>query len=534
MATFGYTTQGTAGNTGTTGQSIYGWKYTLSEAAVVSKLTAYFTCPTGTTTRALIYNSSYDLVAETEENVYVGAKGWGWDDFTFASPVNLAAGDYWLCVWAVGDGSNYFLVAYDAGDENQQANVAQAYNGAPDPISWANYWARKASIYATYTEPSLATAVTIGTSGNLHATYSPPTQLSFYAQGRFWVFYCTASGDTFVYRTSTDGESWSSETTVVAGSTGSLFSTAIVDDSHFCYCRAQTTNYTGLYYRLGTLNSDGTISWVAAEQTIHSDENRGCDPVIAIDSNGYPWIACKDLTSETYPFTIYHSTTKDGTWTPASGDPVALGDYLDSGTQALVALTNGKMYFIIACAVSTAPIQARGYLYNGSSWGSMETFTTSYCTDNYYNQFSAVAVGDDVFFAFTEDSTNDITVVRRVYGVGWGSETTLESGANADSAPVLFATSVGDVYCCWISTSGVYIAKFDLVDGEWGSPELLCDESGQTMYNRYLVNSTKYACSGYFSCIWMTGTSPTWNVRFATFQVETGMQLFTVLNEMGY
>jgi len=105
-------------------------------------------------------------------------------------------------------------------------------------------------------------ASTVGTSTANSATYAPFQRKSFYAAGRFWVFY--SDGSNMVYRTSTDSSSWSSATTVRACTYGFKFSIWF-DGTYLHYAYSDVS---AIYYRRETPNSDGTITWSAAEQTV--------------------------------------------------------------------------------------------------------------------------------------------------------------------------------------------------------------------------------------------------------------------------
>jgi len=157
----------------------------------------------------------------------------------------------------------------------------------------------------------------VGTSTTIDSTQIALQRKSFYANGRYWVFY--DDGSYLVYRTSTDGSSWSSATNVVSIGSGSAFSIWF-DGTYLHYV------YSGgyLYYRHGTPNSDGSITWSAAEQQVSTTYNQAWRPTISTDSNGYVWIGYADQWSTSYPFVI-KSGNNDGTWgTTPSGFPYQL------------------------------------------------------------------------------------------------------------------------------------------------------------------------------------------------------------------
>jgi len=163
--TFGKTDIGSDGQTGgNTSDYVFGWKYTLPENGYVTKITTYFQIgsASGGNYRCLIYDSSNNLKGETTARNWGSSKAFSWEDFVFASPLYLTAGDYWLCLFMDNNSSAYTLIKYDNGDANQAAYDTVAWNGAPNPVSWDGYWARAGSIYATYTTPKpVASSLTI-------------------------------------------------------------------------------------------------------------------------------------------------------------------------------------------------------------------------------------------------------------------------------------------------------------------------------------------------------------------------------------
>ncbi|KKM91072.1 hypothetical protein LCGC14_1232350, partial [marine sediment metagenome] len=157
---------------------------------------------------------------------------------------------------------------------------------------------------------------TIDTTTTVWAFGGAGQRYAFYAVGRFWVFY--SDGTNFVWRTSTDGAAWSGATTVRTSSAGYKASVAF-DGTYVHYVHRESSSSSIITYRMGLSNSNGTITWQAAEQTVISMDaaHRSNDPVIAIDSNGYPWIVYDYQTMATTNAVAYvtKSKTKNGTWT---------------------------------------------------------------------------------------------------------------------------------------------------------------------------------------------------------------------------
>jgi len=110
----------------------------------------------------------------------------------------------------------------------------------------------------------------VGTSISSSATGYPFQRKTFYANGRYWVFYSDVTG--IFFRSSTDGKVWSDPTSVRLGGEGEDFSLHFdTTNIHMVYA------YAGSFtYQKGIPNSDGTISW-GTEYTVKStdvSENR--------------------------------------------------------------------------------------------------------------------------------------------------------------------------------------------------------------------------------------------------------------------
>lgn len=128
-------------------------KFTLSATITIEEVKAYCRAVGAPCkAKALIYADDAGAPAEllaTSQEVTGIDTALEWRTFTFASPVNLSPGTYWLGLH-IGDNSLYFY--RDAGDENQGAVSADAYaDGPTDPFGTpAGYYAYAFNIYATY------------------------------------------------------------------------------------------------------------------------------------------------------------------------------------------------------------------------------------------------------------------------------------------------------------------------------------------------------------------------------------------------
>jgi len=148
--TFGETTVGATAYS-LPGNRLTGSLFTLTESALVSKITLYRTDEAGVLSKCLIYSKetvNASKLAVTEE-VKGGGGATGWYDYPFVPPVSLAPDDYVLAVNS--DGTHW--IWYSPGAEEQWRDVGATYCAEPDTLDWVGLLPRVISIYATYTVP---------------------------------------------------------------------------------------------------------------------------------------------------------------------------------------------------------------------------------------------------------------------------------------------------------------------------------------------------------------------------------------------
>jgi len=341
----------------------------------------------------------------------------------------------------------------------------------------------------------------IGTSTTEYATSYPFQRKTFYANGRFWVFY--SDGTNMVYRTSTDGSTWTSPTTITSCSAGYGFSIWF-DGTYLHYAR-------GSFYRKGTPNADGTISWCDSEQDIGVSASY---PVIAVDSEQHPWILYYGGDN----CSVIKSAWTNGTWSTASGFPYQL-DTTYKYPASIVPLSSGKVYVMWGWSYSSSQsgFSLYGKLWDGSSWGSKETIGTIL----YTYTASAVAIGDTIHLVFCRyaDPPGDyhLAYLNRTSS-GWGTARIIASGR---AGPVISKDEDDNLYVFWAevpTANHTYYCKYDNETNTWSNNIDWLDESSQGLTNKYYTLSSFYEkYDGYIGLMYMTKKSSPYNVKFETF-----------------
>lgn len=258
----------------------------------------------------------------------------------------------------------------------------------------------------------------------------------------WWLFYADGApseGGDHVYVTSSDGVTWGDP--VVVRNTGSTetsghrFST-YYDGTyiHYVYGEGNGEGSGGVvFYRRGTPESNSTITWSQAEQTVHSDANSGGAYItVWADSNGAPWVGMVTFTEPAYSAPliprVYKSSTTDGTWTTDTGFPQ---DFASNSTilppPICVPLDGGRVY----CGWSPdtypdTPFQGR--LWDGDSWDAAEDMTTSFGS---FTHFGLAPDGTTVHLLFRDGANSLIKYRRRDISEGWGSEVLIDSVVGA-------------------------------------------------------------------------------------------------------
>jgi hypothetical protein len=232
---------------------------------------------------------------------------------------------------------------------------------------------------------------------------------------------------------------------------------------HYAFADAELSG--DVFYRRGTLGSNGAITWSAVEQTvtvIGAAESAGYPSVIA-DSNGNPWVAYTTFSGSfgTHPNTGYvvKSSATDGTWTSAAGFPHGLvTSSLVNAYPMGVALTAGKTYWAWSTTNYISNTKPQGKRWNGTSWDVAEDLTSSETGSNLY---TLVADGDAIHVVF-HDETDTVKYRRRSAAGTWGSEITISSIGGILELPVLRLISTDYVRIYWVTPTTYLVRAADV------------------------------------------------------------------------
>ena len=350
---------------------------------------------------------------------------------------------------------------------------------------------------------SNSTNPVVGTSTTADAIAYSNQRNTFYAAGLFWVFY--SNGTRIVYKTSSDGLNWSAITDVRAGTSDSPFAVRY-DGTYLHYAFGYSSINQALFYRRGTPNSDGTITWSAAEQTVQasSASNSYGYPDVYPDSNGYPFIIYRygNNTGSYWPFVI-KSDNNDGTW---SGSETAVQLNTTNGNSwnvRIFSVGNGHMVAIYAFDITCLKT------WNGATWGT-EVKTSNRIQAGSYG--SGVSDGSDtIHYVFLSPSPYNIVYTNFSYsGNDWSDESTIDAAESSTSAPVLTRDTItGKLYCFWFNGGSMY---YRIKNGTWTNAVAWINDTPSTNAR---LSSFEIVQNNKTGVAYAAGTASPYNVMFA-------------------
>ncbi|HEY3351958.1 MAG TPA: hypothetical protein VGQ83_01795, partial [Polyangia bacterium] len=367
-----------------------------------------------------------------------------------------------------------------------------------------------------------AVTSTASTSTSSAATKAPYQRKAFYANGRYWVFY--SDGTNIIYQTSTDGTTWAAKITVRAGTAGTQFALDF-DGANLHYAYTSETANAAIYYRRGSANADGSVTWAAAEQTAVAAGGTTITyskPTIAADSNGYPFIGYA-YAAPSLSVRVTKASTNTGTWTTASGFPYNPGGNGTVTVAVPVRLLAGRMLIL------TGGNYVASRLWTGTAWASLVSLASNWAYGSSAG-LSAVAEGDNAHLAFVSGGSAiyvqwTYSAANTTYYGSWGTDTpALQSGVPVGSAAAITRhLATGELYYFWAgypTANHIYYKKRSAAGGwdtsatDWlnEATELLTSTSGLTAFS-------EGAPTGPVGVLYATKTASPYNIKLGTLAV---------------
>lgn len=297
---------------------------------------------------------------------------------------------------------------------------------------------------------------------------------TFYAADRHWVFY--TDGTNNGYRSSVTGTgSWSSFTVLGAGGHQTVAALSVFFDGTYVHYMRTDGSDKDIYYRRGAPQSDGSITWSAAEQKAFTSTGDIYYGSICVNSGGYPFIAYYDAANAS-PY-VTKSDTNDGTWSTQAAFPFQLIASNFIGVT-IVPLTENDVYVIYARG-SSNDIQGRLWDDSITTWAAEEDVTSNEPESN--AAISATAYNGTIYFIYLEHA-EDIRYVEYSSG-SWGVDTLVHDGTDTAAYPTISLWNTdGDLRVFWIGNEDEHIYYKARTGGDWDAdPVDWIDETTDTI-----------------------------------------------------
>lgn len=323
------------------------------------------------------------------------------------------------------------------------------------------------------------TAVALGAA----ETTNPLTGYSYQndvnqANGRYWVFYFDNSNHGWV--SSTDGITWSSETTFATSTAANQKSMALAYSGTSAYYVGESGSQstTSFYFRYGTLNSDGSITWTIAEKTVTgTSHGTALTPSLVFDTSGNLWasLGTCDVGCGTDYTEIWEcaSPIASCTWTQSTVITHSSGN----GNQfcGIKALSSGKLASV--CLKNTQNV-LEVETYSGSAWNSaIDTTGTSYSSGG---GPEAIATIGDTLEVVAADTSFNVNYLTYAYGAaGWGSPKIIDTGSSYNPKESIATDGSSTVTIIYNvdSSANVYKIQSSNSGSSFGSKSLLETET---------------------------------------------------------
>lgn len=320
----------------------------------------------------------------------------------------------------------------------------------------------------------------------------------FYASGNHWAFY--SDGTNQGYRSSLDGITWSNFSTIGTGlgTVNTQGITVCFDGVNFHYVRESPAD-SDLYYRMGQAETNGSITWLAAENKVKA----GTLAVrsICVNSSGYPVIGYQDGTYEW----VITSSTKNGTWTTAVDTQLSTTSYWG---LLVSPLTSDKLY-----AMYFTNDNIYGRLWNGSAWEAQITITTRNPSAQIFA--SVASNGDSIYLTYLEGTTYDIRFIE-YNGSSWGTDTLVLALAKDHCSPsIALKGTTGDLRIFWANApDNNHIYYITRTSGTWdvGSTDWITD--ADTIPYIYSFSGADKIYNGITGVVWVSNASSPYYVKY--------------------
>lgn len=310
----------------------------------------------------------------------------------------------------------------------------------------------------------------------------------FHASGRFWIFYEYSL--TYIgYRSSLDGETWSSPVIALVQTHSGSFS-LVYDNSTYIHL-AYPGLYGNFYYMRGRPNSDGSITF-DGQKTISSLPNDFHSSSIAVNSTGGVYITYSNQSGGITPY-LTHNALTNGSWLTASGFPIELNNTVRANWRTLCTVLendNVSCLYTSGYAPPSSYVLHKLYFVNNASLSSEETASNLFYSETAGDHnLGAVSFGNDVYMSY-HSGTDDIFFTKRTYlNFTWPThnETNVQNTAG-QTAHTLSLDYINNRVYIIKNSNGlnlVNVTYFD-IDAETFTTQEIVEDNGGSLDKRFM------------------------------------------------
>lgn len=352
-----------------------------------------------------------------------------------------------------------------------------------------------------------------------------------FGSSRYWLFYY--DGTNYGFRSSLDGITWSSETTLAtAGVVFTEVASFACSGTTIYYAIPASNNADSriVYYRYGTLNSDGTIAWSLPESSMNLAYNAYYGSSVTIDSEGDLWMAASSCSPSgtpscaaglTFYLEVWECTNPSNCSWSSVGWPIP-SDNAGQFWPDILSIGNGQVAVIYATPninSATGKLAVRAYLGNNAWTGLSQAgeACTSIGCGMYPNYGMGVAtIGSTVEIATAalgSPSGNHPDYLTYTTSNGLSAVSSPDGTSNNDCTNGCSISSDGSsnlVFWMASSTAITYMTSSNS-GSTWGS---------KTTLESATITSSRIAAgfgNGHALVAYVNGTASPYDLRFAAF-----------------
>lgn len=315
----------------------------------------------------------------------------------------------------------------------------------------------------------------IGTTTDSDAFHDSYTRKTFYADGRWWVFWGISSSNPYGLEESSSADlvHWTGQVDLDLTQSPAIgYGLGVWYDpltDTFRYVSAGGAPYsTHARYRVGTPHSDGSISWLAGEQTTPYNAAFGGPYSIITDNTGHDWI------SDSGSGAVYKNGHNDGTWSQVLSHSVTVNNR--SGIVPL-GMSGGIAIVYTADAGHHIYVQ----YYNGSTWSAHYGPTTHNIDSSTGGVagYAMVTVGNEIHITGVDSSGDVWYVLFDCDTNAFYNEQTLVATGQVYSRPMISKDYQTNIYVFYPnpSTNKMYYLQKTYTD-IWSAPLLFTPAEG--------------------------------------------------------